>query len=245
MKIIMPESVEHPSQPRVFISHSSVDKPFVRKLVDDLKKQDIPVWFDEQQIAVGDSIVAKINDGLSNSLYIVAVLSKASVASGWVQNELNYATMQAATNKSVVILPILLDDCKIPPLLLDRLYADFRKNYATGLSDLLDVLEQEKITVEAVEATGGRFPETGTGKSTCVETLTELRLAELQKLLDQFSRPEIAAVWFGVLESDMDDDLPRSEKIECILKLLDKARKQEKMSILVEELCYRRPNLAL
>ena len=33
---------------KVFISHSSVDKPFARKLVDDLESAGLEVWFDRE-----------------------------------------------------------------------------------------------------------------------------------------------------------------------------------------------------
>lgn len=38
---------------RVFISHSSKDKDFARKLVERLKQEKLDVWFDEQEIGVG------------------------------------------------------------------------------------------------------------------------------------------------------------------------------------------------
>src|ERR1700732_561766 len=39
-----------------FISHSSKDKPFVRRLAGDLVASGVRVWIDEQRILVGDSI---------------------------------------------------------------------------------------------------------------------------------------------------------------------------------------------
>ena len=84
---------------RVFISHASQDKPFVRKLVQELEKHHLDVWFDEQEIKVGDSIVAKVSGGLKDSDYLVVVLSKASVASRWVQEELNAALMDQISGK--------------------------------------------------------------------------------------------------------------------------------------------------
>ena len=49
---------------KIFLSHSSKDKEFVRKLADDLKTYGLSVWFDEWEIKVGDSITNKISQGI-------------------------------------------------------------------------------------------------------------------------------------------------------------------------------------
>jgi hypothetical protein len=65
------------------------------------------------------------------------VLSEASVKSEWVKRELNAALMKELKRKSVVVLPLLLQDCEIPPLVADKKYADFRQGYDAGLAELL------------------------------------------------------------------------------------------------------------
>jgi TIR domain len=45
-------------------SFCSKDKPFVRKLVEALKKHLLNVWVDEHEIKVGDSLVGKISEAL-------------------------------------------------------------------------------------------------------------------------------------------------------------------------------------
>jgi hypothetical protein len=106
------------SKARVFVSHSSKDKPFVRKLVEELKKRPLNIWLDETELKVGDSIVSKISEGLTETDYLVVVLSKASVSSQWVQEELNAALASQLAGKGVV-LPVLIEDCDVPVLLKD------------------------------------------------------------------------------------------------------------------------------
>jgi len=48
----------------VFVSHSAKDKAAVRPLADRLRTDGLKVWFDEWNIKPGDSIPAKIEDGL-------------------------------------------------------------------------------------------------------------------------------------------------------------------------------------
>lgn len=128
-----------PTVGKVFISHASVDKPFVDRLVADLATSSIPVWYDKLDLRVGESVPGAINAGLSDSKYFAIVLSKASVASAWVREELNAALMTQVARGGTFILPVLLEDCTIPPLLAHRRYADFRKDYSAALSELLSL----------------------------------------------------------------------------------------------------------
>lgn len=93
---------------KVFISHSSNDHPFVERLVERLNADGIETWLDDADIALGESIPAAIEKGLSESQYFVAILSKSSVASDWVKTELNVA-INKLIKKEIVIIPVLLD----------------------------------------------------------------------------------------------------------------------------------------
>lgn len=120
-----------------FLSHSSVDKPFVRQLASDLKGHGIQVWLDEQNIKVGESIPERISQGLAESDYFLFVSSKDSVASEWVKKELNSALVTEVEKRAVHVLPIKLDDSKVPGAIADKKYADFSTSYKTGLAELL------------------------------------------------------------------------------------------------------------
>jgi len=126
-----------------FLSHSSKDKQFVRKLAADLTENGIDVWFDEQKILVGDSITEKIGQGLAQSDFFVIALSENSVNSAWVRKELSDAVIQEIEKKAVTVLPIKLDDCAIPELLRDKKYADFSKSYKVGLQELIQAMKQD------------------------------------------------------------------------------------------------------
>jgi len=82
---------EHANERVAFLSHSSKDKPFVRKLAADLVANGIKVWIDEQRILVGDSIPEKIAQGLAESDFFLIVVSHNSVESSWAKKELNSA----------------------------------------------------------------------------------------------------------------------------------------------------------
>ena len=126
---------------KVFISYNNANRNFVEKLANNIQNAGLSVWWDEWEIKVGDSIFQKVNDGISTSANLVVVLSTSSVNSSWVQREVGSALMkQLSSEKSITILPVLLEDCDIPPLLRDILWADFRKSYQSGLTQLLKAL---------------------------------------------------------------------------------------------------------
>jgi hypothetical protein len=124
---------------RVFISHSSKDKAFVDRLVSDLVSHSIPVWFDKLDLPVGASVPGSINEGIAQSRYFLIVLSPAAIESTWVREELNASLMKQVSLGGTFILPVLLQDCAVPPLLAHRRYADFRSDYIEGLQTLLEV----------------------------------------------------------------------------------------------------------
>ena len=131
------------SQVRVFLSHSHANREFVDRLAADLEERDLPVWIDRRALGVGDSIVAGISGGLTESDYLIVVLSRASVESPWVQAELNAALYRQIDSTGTGVLPVLLEPCDVPVLLQDRVYADFSSDYDVGLRALLDVLDSE------------------------------------------------------------------------------------------------------
>ena len=109
----------------IFLCHSSNDKSFVRKLSRDLILRGAKVWMDEAEIKLGDSLFDKIGSGIKNSKYLGVILSKASTNSNWVKKELDIALNREIKENRVVVLPILLENCELPPFLESKLYADF------------------------------------------------------------------------------------------------------------------------
>ena len=122
---------------KVFVSHSSADKPFVDRLVVDLRRHSIAVWYDKFDLNIGDSVPGSLNQALADAKYFAIVLSKAAVASSWVREELNAALMKQVAFGGTFILPLLIEDCDVPPLLAHRRHADFRRDYDGALSELL------------------------------------------------------------------------------------------------------------
>ena len=137
----------------VFLSHASEDKPRMRRLKDKLEEQGMTVFFDEDSIQWGESIVEKINIGLLKSSYFVPFLTETFANKGWTNKELNSAISMNASQKGR-ILPIkdanfILDERY--PLLNETVYkiwpADSteEENFVSTIADaILALVEKEK-----------------------------------------------------------------------------------------------------
>ena len=126
---------------RIFLSHSSHDKSAVRRLAVDLQSAGVNVWLDEWEITVGDRITQKIQEGLRASDYLAVWLTQHAVDSGWVEREWQSKYNDEVSKNAIFVLPLLADNCDLPPLLADKKFADFRKDYQAGLKELLRVVD--------------------------------------------------------------------------------------------------------
>jgi tetratricopeptide (TPR) repeat protein len=105
---------------RVFCSHNSVDKPRVKAVAERLAAAGIDPWVDAWEIAPGDDIVARINEGLADCQVGLIFFSKKTLEKPWVRNEVSTLTYQAIEDGKAVI-PVMLDaDAPVPELLRPR-----------------------------------------------------------------------------------------------------------------------------
>ena len=116
----------------VFLSHSAKDKAVVRPdslsasngeragvrcrslhLAERLRADGVKVWFDEWVLKPGDSIPAKIEEGLERSRVLVLCMSANAFGSDWAQLESGTFRFRDPLNKERRFLPLRLDDAPI------------------------------------------------------------------------------------------------------------------------------------
>jgi uncharacterized protein YjbI with pentapeptide repeats len=71
-----------------FISHSSMDKPFARRLHNALQGRGIRCWLDEHQIPVGGDIYEEVDRGIRLWDKVLLCASENSLTSWWVDEEI-------------------------------------------------------------------------------------------------------------------------------------------------------------
>ncbi len=143
---------------KVFISYSSKDKEFVKKLIRELNRKKVNIWIDEFEIKVGDSIIEKITEGLSESSYLIIVLSKHSLKSKWVEKELKISLMLQLNKGAIKIFPLLykIDFDEIPLFLQDikglKIDDEISENAISGLIEPI-LHSQKGVSVLELQST--------------------------------------------------------------------------------------------
>lgn len=121
------------NQGKIFISHSSVDKPVARRLAKRLQSRGYSVWLDEKELRLGDPLSDTIATALSETPVLIALVSRHSISSRWVQFEINQAVERQIQGRARVI-PLRIDEVDVPPALAGTLYGDLgsdpRRTYA-------------------------------------------------------------------------------------------------------------------
>jgi hypothetical protein len=120
----------------LFLSHRKADVAEATSLAEELRNLGHQVWFDEWEIAIGDSIVGKINEGLTGSTYLILCYSSSDVMAPWISREWMSALARQLDGAGVKLLPVRLTGGKPPAILADVRYADLVSDWAKGFAEL-------------------------------------------------------------------------------------------------------------
>lgn len=130
----------------VFISHSSKDKAFVKKLIHELSS-DIRFWIDENEILAGADIQQTITNSLRScdTDYLLLVISRHSTESSWVNFEVSQF-MGFADGKNIIPVVLTKEESFPEPIdnLIRRLkYIDFsdESKWSEGIGELRKALQ--------------------------------------------------------------------------------------------------------
>lgn len=142
--------------PQVFVSYASADSATAKVIVEGLRSQDLNVWLDADELRPGDHWAESIRTAISASAYFLLLLSKNSVQSFWMINEVE-AVLKELQSRDVTFLPVLLEDCDILPSLATYQYFDMRSGVKENLERLSEILrftpkiDFEKLSPQAFE----------------------------------------------------------------------------------------------
>jgi hypothetical protein len=200
----------------VFISHTAVDKPFVRQLAERLRSEGFQIWLDERDLMPGDALAQRISEALLSARVVLVVVSRASIASMWLRYELNLATDRMIKGQCRVI-PIVIDDAPLPAEVRALLYADCRTSFDEGIPSILTALKHESRQAAVQHSFWSRADTLirevfgGTG-SASLGGEYQPRDYELVFLpLEDDSGNEDTAVFFEVVSNYMAEPVPLTE----------------------------------
>jgi ABC-type taurine transport system substrate-binding protein len=131
----------HNTVANVFISYRSADRQVALRLADQIRSAGHSVWIDVEQIGIGDTIVGKLEQGLSGATYVVLCYSQSDVSSPFITREWYSTLARQLEHRDVKLLPVRLTGGQPPAILADIRYADLVTNWAAGISALLHAIK--------------------------------------------------------------------------------------------------------
>lgn len=93
-----------------FISHSSRDQQFARRLHADLQSIGVRCWFAPEDLKIGDRFRDRIDESIRLHDKLLLILSENSVSSPWVSDEVESAMEREHRERRTVLFPIKIDE---------------------------------------------------------------------------------------------------------------------------------------
>lgn len=93
-----------------FISYSSKDRDFAERLHADLQNKGVRCWFAPEDLKIGDRIRDRIDESIRLRDKLLLVLTESSIASDWVEHEVESALEEEKQRGRTILFPIRLDD---------------------------------------------------------------------------------------------------------------------------------------
>jgi uncharacterized protein YjbI with pentapeptide repeats len=137
-----------------FVSYSTKEEDFARRLYDDLKSREVRCWFFPEDAKWGEPVWGEITKWTSIYDKLVVICSEDSLQSGPVLREIERALQREDREKKNVLFPIRIDDYLFKkwdhprqPDVVSKVAGDFRdwkdqKAYGKALDRLVDALNK-------------------------------------------------------------------------------------------------------
>jgi tetratricopeptide (TPR) repeat protein len=192
---------------KLFISHSWENKPVARKLIKDLGRSH-EVWIDHVELHGGDPLLLEIQRGIENCDSLILLWSAPAKASRNVRMEWESALLLPKP-----LVPCRLDDTELELFLRRLLWIDFRESYDTGLSKLMNSIDQPAYPQHPSK----EAPETKDDVRAFINRMSG-RQTELLHYLDQDQVTEAQAIQ-SALDKEVEEALAREEEDPSIFAL--------------------------
>jgi TIR domain len=93
-----------------FISYSSKDEAFAKRLHADLQNNGVRCWFAPHDLPIGAKTWDAIDAAIRVRDKLLLILSKNAIASDWVEDEVGKAFAEERRRKQIVLLPVRIDE---------------------------------------------------------------------------------------------------------------------------------------
>lgn len=125
----------------VFLSHAQQDKATAQLLALRLQDAGVDAWLDAN-IQVGENWQNAVQRNLRTSDYFIVLVSSVALSSPHFHNEvLRQDFIRELSDRSITVIPILLDDVELPDVIRHIQHVDFRRDPRAAVEDLVSRLE--------------------------------------------------------------------------------------------------------
>jgi class 3 adenylate cyclase len=125
---------------KVFISHNSKDKPFVRKLDDALRARGIDIWYDERDLIPGQPWQDQLEEIIRDAKAALILIGKDGVGP-WEKPEIQ-GCLNEFVGRKMPVIPLILPDVKekpeLPMFLNQFMWIDLREGLTKANLDRLE-----------------------------------------------------------------------------------------------------------
>jgi hypothetical protein len=172
----------------VFLAHSSVDKPLIRKLYGQLKARGLNPWLDEEEIPPGTSFQEELQRAIGQVKAAAICIGASSELGRWQVMELR-AFISQCVERNIPIIPVLLPEIETIPeslLFLQQFHAvSFQKNIGEelALSRLEWGITGRKPVVQRNEKTAQSLKTVAKQPQVVVKPSLDARYADLERYL--------------------------------------------------------------
>lgn len=230
--------LETPRALRVFLCHSSGDKPAVRELNQRLCADGIDAWLDEEKLLPGQDWQREIPRAVRTSDVVIVCLSRSSITkAGYVQKEIRFALDVADEQPegTIFLIPAKLETCEVPERLTRWQWVNLYE--PNGYERLMKALHALAVALGIQLSPQPSAPTVASAPPLATTDLAELR----QKIAQHFNKEELRTLCFdlGVEYENLPDT-----KDGMVRELVAYSERRGKTAELIAACQRLRPNVA-
>ena len=139
--------------PKLFISYSRAQTPFVDRLADQLEDDGYSLWLDYRSLVPAKPWFQQIESWIDAADVVLLIVSKDSITSKNVEPE-----WQRAVGRNKRILLLIFEAVPLPPELQTCEWVDFRTHYQSAFQQLTKRIEQPGTAQTPPPQTGFKAP---------------------------------------------------------------------------------------
>ena len=150
-------------KPLVFISYAKEDASIATKLYNKLKRDGLKPWLDLHHLPTGVKWESTIEETIKGCRFFLLILSEKAInKKGFIQKEIKMAfnVAELMPVNSVFILPLKVDNCEVPSILLKYQWLDYtrKRSYSKLKTTIIKYLGKDYTPPLPIKKIKSKYP---------------------------------------------------------------------------------------